>query len=295
MGKVGQTGKSVRPRPKLFQALGRSEPPARLHIAGEAFRQAVLFKHDSWAATALYEAEAAPDRKAVVKFHRQQALVVLPMRWAGRAMARHEAGMMRRLGDVPHVPKLAGPVTVDGGDGTPLPYAVARWYIPGHPLAKGERVDDRFFPAFRTLLDEIHRRGMAYVDLHKRENVIVGDADGAAYLVDFQIGVTLPRWWPVGALLRVLQRSDDYHLAKHWAAHRPEQCGFTTADLQKRIPWWIKAHRLVARPFRECRRRLLVALKVRSGRGRVETEFLPEDAVRAAGEAASEPSTRRAA
>ena len=293
MDKVGQPGKTVRPRPRLFQALGRSEPPARLHIGGEAFRQAVLFKHDSWAATALYEAEGDPDRRAVVKFHRQQALVVLPMRWAGRAMARHEAGMMRRLADVPHVPKLAGPVTVDGG--APLPYAVARWYIPGHPLAKGERVDDRFFPAFRTLLGEIHRRGMAYVDLHKRENVIVGEADGAAYLVDFQIGVTLPRWWPVGAILRLLQRSDDYHLAKHWAAHRPDQCGFTTADLQKRIPWWIKAHRLVARPFRECRRRLLVALKVRSGRGRVETEYLPEDAVRAASATVPEPPTRRAA
>src|SRR5690606_30460603 len=134
----------------------------------------------------------------------------------------------------PYVPRLTG--TVCDEHGAPLPYATARWFIPGHPLGKGEIVHDHFFPAFRALLDEVHRRGMAYVDLHKRENVIVGEADGAAYLVDFQISIAMPQRGPLGPILRLFQRSDDYHLAKHWAAHRPDQCGFTTADLQRRIP-----------------------------------------------------------
>lgn len=285
----GHPGTAVRPRPRLFQALGRSQPPDRILVDGESFRQTTLFKHDSWAATALFEAEGHPERQLVCKFHRQQAVLFLPARWAGRAMARREARMMRRLADVPYVPRLAGTVRDDRG--TPLPYAVARWFIPGHPLTKGEAVDNRFFPTFRDVLDQIHRRGMAYVDLHKRENVIVGDADGAPYLVDFQISLALPQRGPLGALLRVFQRSDDYPLAKHWAAHRPDQCGFTTADLQRRIPWWIKAHRLVARPFREARRRLLVALRIRNGRGRVESEFMPEDAVLAA---QNPPSSRAA-
>lgn len=287
---LGHSRATVRPRPRLFQALGRNQPPDRILIDGEIFRQTTLFKHDSWAATALFAAEGRPDRQLVCKFHRQQAILFLPVRWAGRAMARREARMMRRLADVPYVPRLAGSVRDDHG--TPLPHAVARWFIPGHPLTKGENVDNRFFPTFRALLDQIHQRGMAYVDLHKRENVIVGDADGAPYLVDFQISVALPQRGPLGTILRVFQRGDDYHLAKHWAAHRPDQCGFTTADLQRRIPWWIKAHRLIARPFRECRRRLLVALRIRNGRGRVESEFMPEDAVLAARNASSPPSER---
>jgi hypothetical protein len=42
----------------------------------------------------------------------------------------------------------------------------------------------------------------------------------------------------------------------------------------------VRAHRLVARPFRELRRRLLVKLGVRSGKGRVETELFAEHALR---------------
>ncbi len=273
----GHSGNTVRPRPRMFQALGDSQPPDRILIDGNFFRQTNLFKHDSWAATALFEKEDCPDQRIVCKFHRQQSIGLLPVRWAGRLMARREARMIRRLADVPLIPRLAG--TVQDPHGRPLPHAVARGFIPGHPLSRGEAVDHRFLPTFRAVLDQIHQHGMAYVDLHKRENIIVGEADGAPYLVDFQISLILPKRGPLGALLLVFQRSDDYHLAKHWAAHRPDQCGFTTADLQHQIPWWIKAHRLIARPFREGRRRLLVALRIRNGRGRVESEYLPEDAV----------------
>ena len=34
---------------------------------------------------------------------------------------------------------------------------------------------DEFLPTLRGLLNKLHRRGIAYVDLHKRENIIVGD------------------------------------------------------------------------------------------------------------------------
>jgi hypothetical protein len=37
---------------------------------------------------------------------------------------------------------------------------------------------------------------------------------------------------------------------------------------------------MVAVPFRSARRRLLVLLGIRKGRGRAETEHFPEDAVR---------------
>src|SRR5581483_919767 len=162
---------------------------------------------------------------------------------------------------------------------------VAHDFIPGHPLGERERVGDNFFPDLLALLAEVHRRDIAYVDLHKRENVIVG-ADGRPYLIDFQISLRLPGWWPANswlgrAVLRLAQRSDDYHLCKHFARCRPDQCGHGLEAVAASRPWWIRVHRLVARPLRSCRRWLLVKLGVRSGAGKVGSEHFPEEVVRA--------------
>ena len=118
-----------------------------------------------------------------------------------------------------------------------------------------------------------------YVDLHKRENILVNER-GEPCLIDFQISVAWPRWLPAGPLFALLRRGDEYHLMKHWSRSRPDQCGFDEVALRNQIPWPIRAHRLVARPFRELRRRLLVKLGVRSGKGRVETELFAEHALR---------------
>src|SRR5437763_1560384 len=138
--------------------------------------------------------------------------------------ARREAALLRRLAGLPNVPRWSGHVRVNG---RPLPHAVAHDFIPGHPLGDRERVRDDFFPTLRALLAAMHRRGVAYVDLHKRENILVGD-DGQPYLIDFQIGLARPGWWPanheaVEAVLRLAQANDVYHLAKHVARCRPDQ------------------------------------------------------------------------
>ena len=264
----------VRPRPRWLQAMIGAEVPTRIEINSQPFTLRELYKHDSWAATGLFE---GPDgRLAVCKFHRRQVVAGFWVAWSGLWLARHEARLLDALADLPGVPKRCGAVVVDG---QPDPYAVARWYIPGHPLRKKERVHDEFFPRLAALLDAMHRRGIAYVDLHKRENIIVGE-DGAPYLIDFQIGVKLGERWPWRAILRVLQRSDLYHLHKHWGRCRPDQCAPEMINIGQRPPWWIALHRRVAKPFREARRRLRVRLGVRAGRGRVETEALPEAAVR---------------
>ena len=142
-----------------------------------------------------------------------------------------------------------------------------------------EAVGDDFFPALRDLLRAMHARRIVYIDLHKRENVLV-DVDGAPCLFDFQISVDWPRWLPLRPIFPILAGSDDYHLSKHWARCRPDQCGFGEQAIAGRRPWWIRAHRLIARPIREMRRRLLVRLGVRTGRGRVESEQFAEHALR---------------
>ncbi len=269
---------SGRPRPRVFRALGRNEPPLEIEVDGAQFRRQEILKHDSWAATALYASDSG---SIVCKFNRLESIGGLPMRLLGHCLARREAAMLARLHDLPNVPELCGPVI---SQGRRLPNAVAHEFIPGHPLGEHERVNDLFFARLQRLIRALHERDVAYVDLHKRENIIVGH-DSQPYLVDFQISVALPRRWPgnsppVRAVLRMLQQSDEYHLEKHFARCRPELCGKQFWDVGENPPWWIALHRLVGTPFRRWRRWLLTQIGVRRGRGRPESEHFVEDALR---------------
>ena len=254
-----------------MRALGKAEPPNQVEIDGRTYRLLRVVKHDSWAATAFY---AGSDKQVVCKFNRQQRIGLIPMRWLGRWLARREAHALRLLAGLTGIPAAVGDVRVAG---QVLPHAVAHDFIAGRPLGRCDRITAEALAALGQLHAEVHRRGMAYVDLHKRENILVGD-DGRLYLLDFQINFCLARWWPANALpvrllLWMLQRSDCYHLGKHIA-----RCA---AERPPSRPWWIRLHRRFARPMRSCRRWLLVKLGVRAGRGLVETEFFPEEVVRA--------------
>ena len=264
----------VKARPRWLKALGADAPPESLEIAGVPHRLVEVFKHDSWAATALYESPWSILR--VVKLHRQAPLFFIPMSWLGRRTARNERNVLEQLAGLDGIPALAGLVSMGG---PVLDHAVAREYMAGHPLGNREAVPDTFFSELKRLLQEMHARRTVYVDLHKRENIIVSER-GKPCLIDFQISICWPGWLPTGPLFRIFEHSDDYHLMKHWARCRPDLCGMNSSEVQKHIPWWIRAHRLIARPFRELRRRLLVRVGVRSGKGRVETEVFAEHALR---------------
>ena len=195
------------------------------------------------------------------------------MDWLGRWLAERERDALKRLADLPAIPDHRGPVCI--GD-EPLSNAVAHVYIEGHPLAKHEIVVSEFFPTLQRTLDEMHRRGIAYVDLHKRENIIVGE-EGLPYLIDFQIHFQAGPSDPVSRkIFDLLCRSDDHHLRKHILHHQ----GRSTRSGGVRLPWWLRAHRKVAVPFREYRRRMLTWLRIRKHEGLAETEHFAEDAVR---------------
>lgn len=277
---TGAAPGTTRPRPAIFRALGRAEPPETIDLDGEEFRRVDSLKHDSWAATAIYR---SPTRKAICKFNRQQSLLVVPMRWLGRLLAARERGFMERLAGIEGIPVSLGTVRAAG---RPLDNAVAHEWIEGHALADGEWVDDLFFPRLVAILAAVHRRGVAHVDLHKRENILV-DTAGRPHLIDYQISFAAPPRSVVGAtvlapLLGLLQRCDDYHLLKHRLKHRPDQVGLTPRELARLRPWWIRAHRCVAIPFRTCRRGLLTLLRIRSRSGHAHSEAFPEIAHRRA-------------
>jgi hypothetical protein len=266
--------RTARPRPPLFRALGAAEPPVEVVVDGQRYERIELFKHDSWAATALYGSDTGC---IVCKFNRTQSVLGVPMMWLGRRLAEREHRALSRLADLPQIPAPLGAVYANG---VRLRNAVARTFIAGHPLGKDERVRGDFFPSLRRALREMHVRGIAYVDLHKRENVIVGD-DGRPYLVDFQISfdVTHPRlrWVPGSrAVFDQLCVGDLYHLEKHVRRADPLAAGYAPPA----IPTWLQVHRIFAVPFRQLRRRLLVARGIRTGRGAVASEVFAEDAVR---------------
>jgi hypothetical protein len=259
-----------RQRPPLLRALGHAEPPAIVEVHGCRFRQVTVYKHDSWAATALYA--DADGTHIVCKFNRIQPVFGIPMRWLGRWLAGRELRMLETLADEPHIPAPCGDVLICGRRAA---HCVAHAFVPGRPLVRHMPLSPDFFPLLESLLERVHRRGIAYVDLHKRENVLVGE-DGRPYLIDFQISLQLPQQGPAGALLRMLQRCDAYHLAKHLRRRQIDQGMPVAAPRSAGRPWIIRLHRRIAVPLRTSRRQLLVWLGIRTAGGRAHTEAAPE-------------------
>jgi hypothetical protein len=134
-------------------------------------------------------------------------------------------------------------------------------FVPGHPLGRREIVGDIFFDELLALVRALHARHVAYVDLNKRQNILVGD-DGRPYLIDFQIALHWPptgwrRWQPLRWLLAHFQHGDYYHCLKHKRRLRPDLLTADEAAVLRRLSPWIRLHRWLTRPLTDLRRRTL--------------------------------------
>jgi hypothetical protein len=220
------------------------------------YRLVKTFKHDFFAATGLYE---GPAGQTVLKINRIVGVCGLPLKWIGRFLGGREARLYELVQDLEGVPRLIGRFGATG---------FMHAYVPGHPLGRREEVGDAFFDELATLLRTLHARHIAYVDLNKRQNVLVGD-DGRAYLIDFQISLWLPpTGWrglaPLRWLLKRFQRADMYHLLKHKRRSRPDLLTEDEERTLSRLSIWIRLHRLYGRPLTHVRRWLLRRLQGRA-------------------------------
>ena len=236
--------------------MGPRDLPPAIEVAGRRDEQVKRFKHDFFAATAWYAGQAG---QVVLKVGRQASILGFPLDWIGALLSRHEARMYRLALRIEGVPEFHG---LWGESG------LVHEFIEGRPLAKEDVPDDVFFPRLLRILNEFHARGAAYVDLEKRENILLG-ADGRPHLIDFQISWHWPdnrggRTWVARYILSILQASDRYHLLKHWRRLRPDQLEAAEFERSYETPIWIRWHRAVFRPLTRLRRQVLVWLGARA-------------------------------
>lgn len=236
-----------------MHALGRRALPEQIVSNGQTFRAVQFIKHDFFAATGFYQ-NVETLELVVAKLSRTKSLLGLPMAWLGRLICERELHFYRKLADLPNVPAVVGRVGRTG---------FVHAYVPGRPLEKGMAVPDGFFDEMCGLIDTLAARGIAIVDTNKPENILLGE-DGHPHLVDFQISYdarSLWNLWPAGALLRMFQRTDKYHVLKHKSRLRPDLTTPEELAIVTRRPWPIRLHRRLSRPYSILRRRLFKHLR----------------------------------
>jgi len=266
--------KTARKTPAWLLALGRVPPPETIELEGRTYRLEGVFKHDFFAFTGRYASDEAEPRRVVLKIGRRASLFGLPLSWIGRLHAWHESTVFRAVEDLEIVPRFTGRHGKHG---------ITHEYIEGRQLKRTDQPPAEYFEALASGLAEIHHRGMAYVDLEKPQNVLLGD-DGRPWLFDFQISYRWPfrrggELFPLRWLRSSLQNSDRYHLAKLRRLCSPHTMTEEEIVASKRRSLAIRIHNKVTRPFTRMRRKVLNRIdpeKKRGGeRGRVPESSQP--------------------
>ena len=129
------------------------------------------------------------------------------VRWLARALAAHEAAILRRLDADPGLP------TVIAFDGATL----ERSFVVGEPMHAAKPRSAEYFRDALRLLRALHRQCVAHNDLAKEANWL-RMPDGRAAIVDFQIACRSRRRGP---LFRALAREDLRHWLKHKRTYLP--------------------------------------------------------------------------
>ena len=240
-------------------ACGEKGPPEKLEFAGFDYKLSKLLKHDFFAATALYRASgngevvrAGRPAKIILKLARQHHFLGIPLRWFGQWLCGREVSNLARLKSLRGVPQV-----LSGYDKCGFLYE----YIEGHSLDENGQVPEDFFDELMKLVQQVHHRGLVYLDMNKRGNILLG-ADGKPHLIDFQISVHIGEGVGIfgGIIRRIrnsLQRCDIYHLFKHKRRFCPEHLRPEEEALSRCGGRLIRLHRLIATPFRSLRRGLL--------------------------------------
>ena len=243
-----------------IRAWGRWAAPEQIVAGGENYRLLQVLKHDFFALTSVYERLGEPDRhsasggsaKVILKLGRRGDFMGLPLRWLGEALCEHEWRILKRLQGIEGIPKAVGRYGKMG-----LIYK----YIEAGVLAEQREASPEFFDGLGEIIRQIHGRAVAYVDLNKRNNILVGK-DGRPYLIDFQISCYLGHRLLGSRRLAdrvfdILRQADIYHLCKHRRHFVVTGEDEGQGQEGETISSWISLHRKIAQPLIKLRRRIL--------------------------------------
>lgn len=117
----------------------------------------------------------AGGRPIVVKTFRRKSA---PVRWLGRTQIAREARAYEALVGLPGIPALLG---------RPDPLTLLLEYVEGQRLTHlrlGDAPRREAVQQLRELMDAMHARGVAHLDLRGRDNVLVSPG-GRLHLIDF--------------------------------------------------------------------------------------------------------------
>lgn len=148
----------------------------------------------------------------------------------GRLMIRREVRALQLLSDIPGVPQNV--IKIDS-------FALAYHYVEGRPLTSisSASISLSFFLAFEHLVQALHRRGIAHLDLRNSGNVLM-DEHGLPVIIDFQSWIFLPLWLPFLAYaLRLVDLSGVYKL---WNNLMPGTMGQRRQQLLSSVNRWRK-------------------------------------------------------
>jgi hypothetical protein len=145
----------------------------------------------------------------------------------GAWMVGRELSAMRTLAGIPGFPQEA--FRLDR-------LALAYRFVPGKEIGDWTSVSSpAFFEELEELVEKMHGRGIAHLDIRAAKNILITDR-GAPFILDFQSHVPfgrLPRF--LRKLLVDVDRSGVY---KHWERRFPGSMGAERARLLGRMNRW---------------------------------------------------------
>ena len=155
------------------------------------------------------------------------------MRWFGGRQLQRERRALRRLAGLPGIPVDLGGVPPCGLLLEPMAgEAITRWR---------RRTQEEIVPMverFSRLVDGMHARGVAHLDLRKRDNVLVA-ADGTLSIIDFNASVCFkPGSWSARLFFPALRRIDLAAVLKWKSYLLPDQLTPDERRRHRRMSRW---------------------------------------------------------
>ena len=126
---------------------------------------------------------------------------------------RRALAALRGLEGVPQLledEEAAAAASLDGRV-PPRGAVVVRQWLAGEALHRASRLNEDFFDHLDELVEAVHLRGVCHNDLHKEQNIVVGE-DGFPWLIDFQLA-SVHRG--AGRRVESRRRDDLRHVQKH--------------------------------------------------------------------------------